>query len=187
MLVDSDMAFTASSISRGEEYPQLRTLGHRPTDQPIKCFDFRRSTERWRIMMQDRVQNIDEGIAAKGLLAGEHFIKDATRRENIGRRAGWAPIRLLRSHVLGGANNHASGCHDGCGYSLIDGSGRINGSRQTEIEQLDAMSSQESIGGFQVSMNYTDIMKGLKRFQYLSLDTNRFRGCDGATREPVRQ
>ena len=59
VLVDSDMAFTASSISREEsELQDARPSPYGSTDQVLR---FPESHERWRIMMQDRVQDTTEG------------------------------------------------------------------------------------------------------------------------------
>jgi hypothetical protein len=73
------------------------------------------------------------------------------------------------------------------GLINVTGGCRIGGSCQTEIKQLDAVSSQESVGGFQVSVNNADVVKCLQRLQNLALDADRFRGADRASREAVRQ
>jgi hypothetical protein len=53
---------------------------------------------------------------------------------------------------------------------------RIRRPRQSEIQQLDAVPGQEHIGGFQISVNDTEIVQGLQRPQDLAFDIQRFRG-----------
>jgi hypothetical protein len=59
--------------------------------------------------------------------------------------------------------------------------------RQSEIQELDSVPGQENIGGFEVSVNDSEVVKSLERPQNLAFNTQSFRSGNQAREETLRQ
>src|SRR5215471_8934130 len=101
--------------------------------------------------MQNVIEQLHRRIAAERSFARENFIQNASRREDIRRRAALETASLLGSHVARRACDQPGG---GCHGSRVVGLEAWNvRPRQAEIEQLDAVRREENVRRLQIAMH----------------------------------
>ena len=122
-----------------------------------------------RLFVQNGGHDGDSGISGEGAPSAEHFVKNKTKRENIRARIHGLGLGLLGRHVGGGAQD-CSGLRHADGSSGIRLAADAAQLRQPKIEQLDAGSRHQDIGGLQIAMRDALGVRGRERIS----DLNRY-------------
>jgi hypothetical protein len=149
---------------------------HQPLDDRRQ---FARQRGPVRIAREDRRHRIRCGVAGERCAASEHLVQHAAERPDVGAFVDGLPPRLLRTHVRRGPEDHTG---DGVGRArtpvarsrVAIGCRRLQGFRQTEVENLDGpIRTHFHIGWLQIAMDDSCLMGGFKRFRDLLSNAQR--------------
>jgi hypothetical protein len=97
-------------------------------------------------------------IAIEGRLAGQHLVEDGAEHEQIAASVRDAAIDLLWRHVPRSPHHHT--WHGQVLAACVERS--RDGTRETEVEQFDAVLSEEDVRRLQIAMDDSLLMKGTK-------------------------
>ena len=144
-------------------------------------------TRRDRFLVQDRVQRSDHVAGGKGLLAGRHFVKHDSEREQIAPRVQFFAARLLRRHINRCSRNHAHRrqrvFHGGIARSRI--ARRLG---QSEIEDLGLTAlPNKNIGRLDVAMNDPLGVRSRQSIGHLDANVEEFVDFDRLFPNPLLQ
>ena len=135
--------------------------------------------------LQDPRDRVGNGLAAEGLPARDHLVKDAAQRPDVGPLVHRLAPGLLGAHVGGGAQDHAVAC-SAAGEGRREGQALRNrflseGLREAEIQELDlVLCGNLDVGGLEIPVDDSLLVGRLQRLGDLAGDVERL--ADG--REP---
>jgi len=146
-------------------------------DQPgqARCHRGVAHRQRRRILGEDRVHGFDGAVAAERPRPGKHLVEHHAEREDVRAVIGGGAAHLLRRHVAGRPEHHASGRVEprrggGGGVGVRPG----GQSRQSEVEYFHAaVAGDEDVLGLDVAMDHALFVRGRERAHDLRADVDR--------------
>ena len=133
----------------------------------------------------------DAVCPGKVTTAGEHLVEHAAEGPDVGPLVDHLAARLLRAHIGRRAEHGADAgpISRDCRAGGVAFGGRLEGPRQTEVEQLHGpVRPQGDVGGLQIAVHDALLVRGIEPRRHLLRDGHHLREAEprGLGGEPIR-